>query len=196
MKEDKDGQEAAQNARQDWPQKPEAQPIASEVAVSAFEAQIAGHTGVELESESYASATAETLLERLREVTSGMDEAQVTTGSRFLFITKDCEQVDLALQFLNFVYDEDFCRQLYSGAQGVTWDYDENGVPKMVNIYIGEDKVLTVEFPYAKQVHYVEFNQLVPTKLIMLEISSVYEGSIYTDTCIAEVEIYGSTEAE
>ena len=74
--------------------------------------------------------------------------------------------------------------------------YEENGVPKMVNIYIGEDKVLTVEFPYAKQVHYVEFNQLVPTKLIMLEISSVYEGSIYTDTCIAEVEIYGSTEAE
>ncbi|MBQ3300824.1 MAG: hypothetical protein IJH04_01490, partial [Eggerthellaceae bacterium] len=50
-------------------------------------AQIAGHTGVELESESYASATAETLLERLREVTSGMDEAQVTTGSRYLFIT-------------------------------------------------------------------------------------------------------------
>ena len=50
-------------------------------------AQIAGHTGVELESESYASATAETLLERLREVTSGMDEAQVTTGSRSLFIT-------------------------------------------------------------------------------------------------------------
>ena len=50
-------------------------------------AQIAGHTGVDLESESYASATAATLLERLREVTSDMDEAQVSTGSRFLFIT-------------------------------------------------------------------------------------------------------------
>lgn len=53
--------------------------------------------------------------------------------SRFLFVTKDCEQVDLALQFLNFIYDEDFCRQLYSGEQGVTWDYDENGVPKMTD---------------------------------------------------------------
>ena len=42
MKEDKDGQEAAQDARQDGPQKQEAQPIASKVDVSAFEAQIAG----------------------------------------------------------------------------------------------------------------------------------------------------------
>ena len=51
--------------------------------------------------------------------------------SRFLFVTRDCEQVDLALQFLNFLYDEDFCRVLYSGEQGKTWDYDENGVPAM-----------------------------------------------------------------
>ena len=41
MKEDKDGQEAAQDARQDGPQEQEAQPIASEADVSAFEAQIA-----------------------------------------------------------------------------------------------------------------------------------------------------------
>ena len=41
MKEDKDGQEAAQDARQDGPQEQEAQPVASEMDVSTFEAQIA-----------------------------------------------------------------------------------------------------------------------------------------------------------
>ena len=42
MEEDKDGQEAAQDAQQqNWPQKPEAQPVASDMDVSAYEAQIA-----------------------------------------------------------------------------------------------------------------------------------------------------------
>ena len=50
-------------------------------------AQIAGHTGVTVESESYASADAEDILEDLRTVTSAMDENQVTLGSRILFIT-------------------------------------------------------------------------------------------------------------
>ena len=50
-------------------------------------AEIAGHTGVTVETESYASADAEDVLEDLRTVTSAMDEKQVTTGSRILFIT-------------------------------------------------------------------------------------------------------------
>lgn len=50
-------------------------------------AQIASHAGVTTVSESYASADAEDVLEDLRTVTSAMDEAQVTTGSRILFIT-------------------------------------------------------------------------------------------------------------
>lgn len=50
-------------------------------------AQIAGHTGVTVTSESYASADAEDVLEDLRTVTSAMDEDQVSTGSRILFIT-------------------------------------------------------------------------------------------------------------
>ena len=50
-------------------------------------AEIAGHTGVTVESTSYASADAEDVLEDLRTVTSTMDEDQVSTGSRILFIT-------------------------------------------------------------------------------------------------------------
>lgn len=50
-------------------------------------AEIAGHAGVTVASESYASADAEDVLEDLRTVTSAMDEDQVSTGSRILFIT-------------------------------------------------------------------------------------------------------------
>ena len=56
-------------------------------------AQIAGYTGVTIESESYASADAEDILEDLRTVTSAMDEKQVTLGSRILFITLTLKSV-------------------------------------------------------------------------------------------------------
>lgn len=51
--------------------------------------------------------------------------------SRFAFISAKSQNYDLALKFFNFVYDEDFNRLAYSGEQGVTWDYDENGVPHL-----------------------------------------------------------------
>ncbi|WP_165043029.1 hypothetical protein [Adlercreutzia sp. ZJ138] len=50
-------------------------------------AQIAGHTGVTVDEADFATAEAADVLAELREVTSAMDEAQVTTGSRYLFIT-------------------------------------------------------------------------------------------------------------
>ncbi len=50
-------------------------------------AQIAGHTGVTVDEADFATAEAVDVLAELREVTSAMDEAQVTTGSRYLFIT-------------------------------------------------------------------------------------------------------------
>ncbi len=50
-------------------------------------AQIAGYTGVTVESGSYASADAENILEDPLTVTSTMDKKQVTLGSRILFIT-------------------------------------------------------------------------------------------------------------
>ena len=50
-------------------------------------AEIAGHSGVTTSSKSYASAKAADVLEDLRTVTSAMDEGQVSTGSRYLFIT-------------------------------------------------------------------------------------------------------------
>jgi hypothetical protein len=50
-------------------------------------AQIAGHTGVTVTPEDLSEATATDILQTLREVTSAMDEKQVTLGSRYLFIT-------------------------------------------------------------------------------------------------------------
>ncbi len=49
-------------------------------------AQIAGHAGVTVASESYASADVEDVLEDLCTVTSAVDEDQVSTGSCILFI--------------------------------------------------------------------------------------------------------------
>ena len=50
-------------------------------------AEIAGHAGVARTTDDYSAAEAADILADLREVTSAMDEAQVTAGSRILFIT-------------------------------------------------------------------------------------------------------------
>lgn len=51
----------------------------------------------------------------------------------YSFIWKDSENKDLALAFFNKMYDVDFLRECYSGEKGLTWDYDENGVPRMTD---------------------------------------------------------------
>jgi len=71
--------------------------------------------------------------------------------------------------------------------------YAENCVPKMLNIYIDE-RVVTVEFPQEKTCQYVVFSEPVPADFVMIEISSVYAGSKYDDTCIAEVMVYADPE--
>lgn len=50
-------------------------------------AQIAGHEGVVIDSADLSKAKATDVLAALRKVTIAMDEAQVTPGSRFLFVT-------------------------------------------------------------------------------------------------------------
>ena len=50
-------------------------------------AEIAGHDGVEPAEEDFADAEAADVLASLRAATNEMDEAEVTTGSRILFIT-------------------------------------------------------------------------------------------------------------
>ena len=49
--------------------------------------EIAGHTGVTPAVEDFSDAEAEDVLASLRAATNAMDEAEVTTGSRVLFIT-------------------------------------------------------------------------------------------------------------
>jgi len=50
-------------------------------------AQIASHTGVTVADEDLSGSDAIDILSELREITGVMDEAQVTIGSRYLFIT-------------------------------------------------------------------------------------------------------------
>jgi hypothetical protein len=49
--------------------------------------QIASHKGVAIDTDDFSSAAAQDVLKRLRAVTNTMDEAEVTTESRYLFIT-------------------------------------------------------------------------------------------------------------
>lgn len=49
----------------------------------------------------------------------------------YMMVSKNAKNLDAALAFVNLMFDMDFMRWCYSGEQGVDWDYDENGVPKM-----------------------------------------------------------------
>lgn len=49
--------------------------------------EIAGHEGVDVDTDDLSEAEAVDVLRKLREVTNEMDEDQVSTGSRYLFIT-------------------------------------------------------------------------------------------------------------
>jgi hypothetical protein len=60
--------------------------VAPEADAFAY-AQIAGHAGVTVDEADLSAAEAVDVLKALRNVTNAMDEAQVDTGSRYLFIT-------------------------------------------------------------------------------------------------------------
>ncbi len=47
------------------------------------------------------------------------------------FISANSPHKEEALKLFNFMYDPDFVRELTLGRRGETWDYDENGVPRM-----------------------------------------------------------------
>lgn len=58
-------------------------------------------------------------------------------GSQYMgFISVNSENWELALKFYNYMYDPTFVRTIFLGEQGVTWDYDENGVPQMTEFGI------------------------------------------------------------
>lgn len=68
--------------------------------------------------------------------------------------------------------------------------YDGNNRPKELEITAG-DVTQTVTFPDGKVEYWVEFSKECPAEEISVVIQSVYEGSKWDDTCIAEIGIYG-----
>ena len=53
-------------------------------------------------------------------------------GSGYMwFISKNTRHKEEALKLFNYMSDPDFVRELTLGRRGETWDYDEDGVPKM-----------------------------------------------------------------
>ena len=53
-------------------------------------------------------------------------------GSAYMwFISANTQHMEEALTLFNYMCDPDFLREVCMGRQGETWDYDENGVPRM-----------------------------------------------------------------
>ena len=109
--------------------------------------EIASTEGVTTKTEDLSSATAEQLLASLRTVTSAMDEKQVSTGSRYLFITPTLNGV-----FQDFSYAnpnrsnrvlERFARvvevpqvRFYSAIDLLSGDDDQFGYQKAAGTYV------------------------------------------------------------
>ncbi len=51
----------------------------------------------------------------------------------YFAISKDCSDVDAALELLNWLYDVDVCQYLSNGPEGVIWEYNENGEPSIID---------------------------------------------------------------
>ena len=83
--------------------------------------------------------------------------------------------------------------RLYLGNwRDASW-YEKNNVPKVLEIAMG-DETFTVEFPYDREEHWVAFSEPVLCDSITFTVKDIYGGSVYDDTCIAEIMIYGYSE--
>ena len=72
-----------------------------------------------------------------------------------------------------------------------SWEYyDGNNRPKELEITMG-DVTQTITFPDGKTEYWVEFSGECPATEADVVIKSVYQGSQWDDTCIAEIGIYG-----
>ena len=68
--------------------------------------------------------------------------------------------------------------------------YEANNRPETITFELGEES-FSITFPDERKEHIVEFSKDVTASQLKLTIDSVYKGSIYDDTCINEVTIYG-----
>jgi len=59
--------------------------------------------------------------------------ALVGWSDKLLFITNKCENVPLAVKFIDFLDSDEANRAHYSGIEGKYWKYNEQGVPKVLS---------------------------------------------------------------
>ncbi|MCR1841632.1 extracellular solute-binding protein [Murimonas intestini] len=63
-----------------------------------------------------------------------------TIGRQWYFsISKNCKDIDAALEFLNWLYDPAVQQYLTNGPQGITWDYNEKKEPEIINWELVDD---------------------------------------------------------
>ncbi len=66
--------------------------------------------------------------------------AQLIGRNWYFAISKDCSNIDAALELLNWLYDPAIQQYLSNGPQGVTWDYNASGEPEIINWEVVDKK--------------------------------------------------------
>ena len=70
-------------------------------------------------------------------------------------------------------------------------NYRENNRPKTLTLQVG-NQTFEVEFPDEMKEFCVDLSKEISAAQIDITLGTVYSGSVYDDTCIAEVEVYGA----
>ena len=68
-----------------------------------------------------------------------MESVRSLAGSGGFSVSEDCDNIDLAVSWCDLWYDPDLTQFINYGYEGETFEYDENGVPKLGGIIVNND---------------------------------------------------------
>lgn len=75
-----------------------------------------------------------------------MLSSYLTVGAGYgLAISSSCENIDKALEFLNWYYSEEGVELIYNGPEGFLWEYDENGMKVPTDLFLEEGTAAVLE---------------------------------------------------
>ncbi len=96
-------------------------------------------------------------------------------------------------EWVDFTLDSNY-EVKYIGLKLGNWRsdkwYTQNGKPKTMTLVVGES-VFDVSFQNEKIEQWIRIDETSPTQSLSLILGEAYPGTVYEDTCIAEVELYG-----
>lgn len=112
------------------------------------------------------------------------DVLNSNNGGDQTVISATCKNIEAAVKFLNYGYTEEG-RMIYSfGIQGLSWDYDEAGVPKYYERMTYPEKFSSENANYILRVHFAPkhgFSDLVANPSVVKDADAVAFRSLWAD---------------